>query len=307
MTATLTAPEAVVGTITPEPKALARTGNTASALTAPEANFGSMMDLAQTLIASGFLPRHVQKPAQAVAIILTGREMGLGPMAALRSIYMVEGKPTLAADLCLGLFKRAGGQATFTRLDEKGAVLRLRHPNGDEHVEQFLEADAQRAGLLGKDVWKKYPKAMYRSRVITAGIKSIGFETLAGVYDPEEMEVRAPLAAPAAPPPPISDGRQAAEAADDDGEVIRVALDTPLPFGKAKGKTVAAAGLAYFRRVVNNAEPKDHEARWYLFSRAAVDLLERESQEKAAVMGAADAAPAGVAAAADDQEDDLPF
>ncbi len=165
---------------------------------APEAHFASLVDLAETFIKSGFMPKSVRTAPQAVALILTGREMGLGPMASIRSIAIVDGKPVVAADLQLGLFKRAGGHATFEQLDERGAVLRLKHPNGDEHTERFSLADAEKAGLAGKDNWRKYPKAMLRSRVITAGLKSVGFEPLAGVYDPEEMDTT-PIGAAAAP------------------------------------------------------------------------------------------------------------
>lgn len=155
-----------------------------------ESEITATVRLAKGLVESGFLPRNIDTPAKAVALMLTGREMGLGPMAAIRAIAIVEGKPVLAADLQLGLFKRAGGRATFTQLDTEGAVLRLTHPNGDEHVESYMMADAKAAGLLGKANWTKYPKAMYRSRVITAGLKSVGFEPMAGVYDPEELEAQ---------------------------------------------------------------------------------------------------------------------
>lgn len=45
--------------------------------------------------------------------------------------------------------------------------------------------DAKRAGLTG-NVWKAYPKAMLRSRAITAGLKSVGWSGAAGFYDPDE-------------------------------------------------------------------------------------------------------------------------
>lgn len=171
-----------------------------------ETEIGNTLKLAKALHESGFLPRSVDTPAKATALIMTGREMGLGPMASIRSIAIVDGKPIVAADLQLGLFKRAGGRARFTQLDDQGAVLALRHPNGDEHVESFTIADAKAAGLTGKDNWRKYPKAMLRSRVITAGLKSVGFEPLAGAYDPEELGVEVEMPEPpkitALPKPP---------------------------------------------------------------------------------------------------------
>lgn len=154
--------------------------------------FGELLRLATALVPTGFLPDHIKNPAQAVAIILAGREMGIGPMQALRSIVMVKGKITVAADLQLALFKGAGGRAEFKELSEKRAVLHLTHPNGDKHVEEFTLDDAGKAGLLSNANWKNYPKAMLRSRVITAGLKSVGFEPCAGAYDPEELGTVSP-------------------------------------------------------------------------------------------------------------------
>lgn len=164
-----------------------------------EASFGELMLLAQQLVPTGFLPDHIKTPGQCVAIILAGRELGMAPMRALRSIQMVKGKITESADSQLARFKSDGGRATFTKLDETGAILRLRHPNGDEHTETFGPEDAKRAGL-GGDNYRKFPVAMYRSRSITAGLKSIGWEGGAGAYDPDELAIAIPDASSAAPP-----------------------------------------------------------------------------------------------------------
>lgn len=151
------------------------------------ADLPALMQLASQLVPTGFLPDHIRTPGQAVAIILSGRELGIGPMLALRSIYMVKGKIELSADLQLSLFKRDGGKAQFTELTEQRATLKLTHPNGDVHTEAFTADDAKRAGLNG-DNWRKYPKAMLRSRVITAGLKSLGFEPkMSGCYAPGEI------------------------------------------------------------------------------------------------------------------------
>lgn len=159
-----------------------------AALLTPEAELESLLRLAQMMLESGFMPKALKTPAQVVTVILAGRELGIPPMMSIRSIGIIDGKPVLMADLLLGAFKRAGGRSKFRRLDENVAELYLRHPNGDEHVETFTIQHATRAGLMHKDNWKKYPKAMLRSRVITAGLKSIGWEPAAGIYDPEELE-----------------------------------------------------------------------------------------------------------------------
>lgn len=150
-------------------------------------DYPALMALAKELVTTGFLPVAIKTPAQAVAIILTGRELGLPAMQSLRSICIIQGKPELSADLQLSIFHRDGGRSRWVALDATKAALWLRHPNGDEHTETFTIEDAKRAGLAGGVNWQKYPKAMLRSRAITAGLKSIGFEPLTGTYAPGEI------------------------------------------------------------------------------------------------------------------------
>jgi len=152
----------------------------------------ALFELSKHLVESGFLPDHIRKPGQAVAIILAGRELGMPPMRALRSLMIVKGKVEEGADSQLGRFKEAGGRAIFQRLDDEAAILELTHPNGDPHVEKFTIADAKKAGLTASPTWQKYPKAMLRSRAITAGLKSVGWDGAAGAYDPDETKEIAP-------------------------------------------------------------------------------------------------------------------
>jgi hypothetical protein len=150
-------------------------------------DFAGLVTMGDQLTRTGFLPPHIKTGAQVAAIVMTGRELGMTPMRALRSLVMVKGKVTEAADSMLARFKSDGGRATFRALDETQAVLWLRHPNGDEHTEVFSLADAKRAGIAG-EMYSKYPKAMLRSRAITAGLKSLGWEGGSGVYDPSELD-----------------------------------------------------------------------------------------------------------------------
>jgi hypothetical protein len=136
---------------------------------------------------TGFLPSHIKDGISFAAIVLMGRELGMGTMAACRKLQVIKGTVTERADSQLARFKTCGGRAQFKELSEQRAVLVLRHPNGDEHTETFSIEDAKRAGLASNDNYAKHPKAMLRSRAITAGLKSIGWEGAVGIYDPDEI------------------------------------------------------------------------------------------------------------------------
>lgn len=208
--------------------ALERRGDRALSGMAPM-TFEQIVGMGEQLVRTGFLPDHIKNGAQAAAIIMTGQELGMAPMRSIRSLQMVKGKVVESADSQLARFKADGGHAAFRRLDEEAAILFLRHPNGDEHEESFTEADAKAAGLLGKEMYGKFRKAMLRSRVITAGLKSLGWEGGVGNYDPSEA------IAFSSPNGNRTAAASSAAAADDDvvdeAMTIGTALAMPLPGG----------------------------------------------------------------------------
>lgn len=150
-------------------------------------SFDQLVAIGDKLVRTGFLPDHVKTGAQAAAIVMAGRELGMPMMRAIRSITLVKGNVTEDADSQLARFKTDGGKSKFTTLTTKGAVLWLRHPNGDEHTEEFGVDEARAAGLLSSTMYTKFPKAMFRSRAITAGLKSLGWEGGCSVYYPGEI------------------------------------------------------------------------------------------------------------------------
>lgn len=148
-------------------------------------------ELAKLLCASGLLPRGAQRPEAAFAIIATGRELGLTAMQSLRSIHIIDGKPTLSADLILALCKSRPDVCVYFRLvesTERGATYETQRKGEPEPTRMtWTWEDAQRAGVTGKDNWKKYPAAMLRARCITALARAVYPDLAMGVYDPDEV------------------------------------------------------------------------------------------------------------------------
>ena len=151
--------------------------------------FDAAIKFANRLIRTGFLPAEIKTPEQAIAIMMMGQELGLQPMYSLRNVNVIKGKPCLNAEGQLALFRRAGGQIQWIESTDKKAIIKLKHPQ-DEHWQTFSYTieDAGKAGLLVKDVWKKYPQAMLRARVISAGLRAVAPEIQMGVYLPDEIE-----------------------------------------------------------------------------------------------------------------------
>lgn len=165
--------------------AIQRVGDTTPEL----ANWRAMREQAKELVVSGFLPKAIRTPEQAMAIIQTGRELGLGPMQALRTIHIIEGKPCMSADLIAGLALRnvPGAVLRVAETTDKFCTVEAARAGQQLTKFRFSMEDAQRAGLTGKQNWKTYPRAMLRARAITEAARAIFPDAVMGLYDPDEL------------------------------------------------------------------------------------------------------------------------
>lgn len=164
--------------------------------------------LAQTFHASGLLPRGIASPEAAFTIIATGAELGLSPMASLRSIHVIEGKPVLSAALIAGIVQRrpdlCEGFALVESSDTIATYETTRRGQAPVRMSFTIE-QAQRAGLTGKDIWRKYPHAMLRARASAELARAVYPDVVGGLYDPDEIpgaEVRTVEPRPVVQSPP---------------------------------------------------------------------------------------------------------
>lgn len=150
----------------------------------------AMREQAEVIVRSGMAPRGVNTPEKVLAIALKGRELSIPPMQALSHIHIVEGKPTLSAELMMALVQRAGHKIRVIETDSEKCVLegiRADDPEYPQHF-SFTVEEAKQAGLLGKNVWKSYRPAMLRSRPISALCRVVFADVLMGAsYTPEEL------------------------------------------------------------------------------------------------------------------------
>ena len=153
-------------------------------------SFDGMMRLAETLLKSGFLPRTITSPAQAIAIILTGKELGIGPMTALQSINVINGKPTVAPALKLALAQQKinGFKMNVIESTVEKATVVISREGEDKAPITFTMKDAAGLGLNSKDNWQKQPAVMLRWRAIDAALRLYAMDATLGLYSPEEMD-----------------------------------------------------------------------------------------------------------------------
>lgn len=157
---------------------------------APDASeFGVMKETAQMLIKSGFLPQAIKTPEQAIAIILTGRELGIGMMAALNTINVIQGKPTVSPQLMLALIERSGQLEDIQIEPHDGNAIRctMKRKGRSPHTEYFGQTEATAMQLNGKDNYKKQAQTMYRWRAVAACARVVFPDVITGLYTPDEM------------------------------------------------------------------------------------------------------------------------
>lgn len=151
--------------------------------------------IATALAQSSFIPASLRnKPQDITAAILTGQEVGLKPMAALRSLDVIQGTPALRAHAMRALLQSKGHEIELVESDATHCVMRGRRYNGIGRGVgewQTVTWDLDRArglALLGKDNWKKQPQAMLMARATGEVCRLIASDALhALAYASEEL------------------------------------------------------------------------------------------------------------------------
>ncbi len=186
------------------------------------------------LFKSGLFP-NAKNEFGAYAIVQYGAELGIGPMMSLKNINIISGQVACNAQLMLTLALQKG--VTYEVIEESdiGAKVKLKRGNA-EYTASFTKKDAESAGLLNKDNWKKYPRDMYFWRTIAKGVRRIAPDAVMGLYTAEEISegkyvdiVEIPK--PTKEPPPVQEENQAKP------------LDTKSPLHKKIEALISEAGI----------------------------------------------------------------
>jgi hypothetical protein len=137
-----------------------------------------------------FVPKALRnKPAAIAACILTGRELGIGPMASLKSIHMVQGVPSLSAEYKRARALAAGHQIVVDDSNATRCVVRGRRAGSESWLTiQWTMDMANRAKISGKDVWKQYPQRMLQARATSELCDLLFPDATLGLPTTEELE-----------------------------------------------------------------------------------------------------------------------
>lgn len=152
-------------------------------------------------------------PNAVLTLCLLAQAEGQHPAVVFRDYHIIKGKPAKKADAMLRDFVSAGGKVEWHKLDDAVADATFSHAGGGTVRIDWTLKRAQQAGLT-TDMWRKYPRQMLRSRVISEGVRTVYPGATSGLYEVGEVqdivaEVPRQLeASPAPPPEPASEKRQ---------------------------------------------------------------------------------------------------
>lgn len=130
----------------------------------------------------------VKTPEQAIALMLIAQAEGLHPAIAARDYHVIQGRPCLRADAMLARFQASGGKVEWKRYDDEVVTGIFSHPIGGSVEITWSTETAKRAGLVGRDVWKQFPRQMLRARCISEGIRTVFPGVIGGMLAPEEVQ-----------------------------------------------------------------------------------------------------------------------
>jgi len=143
--------------------------------------------LATQIANTPFVPDGLRGSAPAVAAaILSGRELGLGPMTSLANIHVIKGKPALSAALMRALILAQGHQIETVDISNTRAVVRGRRRGEAEWETATFTADQARTARIDLG---GYPEDKLYARATSRLARRKFADVIAGMpYSAEELE-----------------------------------------------------------------------------------------------------------------------
>lgn len=154
------------------------------------------MSIGQVLAKSGFFS-DAREAAQAVTKVLAGQELGIGPVAAMTGVYLVNGRVAIGANLMAAAVKRSRRyNYRVTELSDARCAIEFTEEGKPIGESVFTIEDARKAQTKNID---KFPRNMLFARAMSNGVRWFCPDVFSTtVYTPDELRGDV-LEAPPAP------------------------------------------------------------------------------------------------------------
>ena len=155
-------------------------------------NMTELFKLAEMVSSSSMAPKsYIGRPQDTAVAMMMGMELGLNPMQSIQNIAIINGKPSIWGDAMLALVQN---HPAFLSIDESfdeptmTATCTVCRKGGKPHTQKFSQADAEAAGLWGRNTWKQYPKRMLAMRARGFALRNQFADALLGLISAEEAQ-----------------------------------------------------------------------------------------------------------------------
>lgn len=149
-------------------------------------SFEELSNIATAMVKSGYF-QDARDVSQAIVKILAGREMGIGAFQSMQAIYIIQGRPSMSANLMAAKVK-SSGRYDYRVIELTDAACEIEYTQAGKPIgrSRFTLEDARKAGTKNLD---KYPKNMLFARAMSNGVRWYCPDVLgsASVYTPEEL------------------------------------------------------------------------------------------------------------------------
>jgi hypothetical protein len=151
-------------------------------------SFNEITRMAQAFAKSGLFG--VKDENQALALMLHAQATGKHPATIMRDYDLINNRLAKKAEAMLRDFQASGGRVDWIKYADDGVTGVFTHPFAPKPVTIDWDIErAKKAGLAGKagDMYSKYTRAMFRSRVISEGVRTTAPEATEQMYTPDEI------------------------------------------------------------------------------------------------------------------------
>jgi hypothetical protein len=146
--------------------------------------------IAGTLVQTSFCPEAFRnKPGEATAAILAGLEVGLQPMAALRSFDVIQGTAAPRAITLRAIVQSHGHEIVLEESTASRCKMKGRRRGTSEWSSVVWTIDrAKQLGVTNKPNWRNQPQAMLVARATSELARLIASDAILGIgYSAEEI------------------------------------------------------------------------------------------------------------------------
>lgn len=185
-------------------------------------------DVATSLVQTSFVPEAFRgKPGEATAAILAGAEVGLSPMASLRSFDIIQGTAAPRAITLRAIVQSFGHEVEIVESTATRCIARARRRGTSSWQQSRWTIERAKAlNLTGKANWKNQPEAMLVARATAEVCRLVASDAILGIaYTTEELSDEGPVEATVTELKPARTARRAARKPVPVAEIPEPSLD----------------------------------------------------------------------------------